>query len=123
MPESFKAATPYPIKYSTSENEYEDQEKYPKTLSLFIPVESVSGFCDHLMKLVDTKQKKGKVWDFSKNEEVEVDGIYINAKGKEGKYGDFGNINLRLIENSEAKITNDEWESSPKIPEVDEIPF
>ena len=114
MPESFKAAMPYPIKFSTSENEYEDQEKYPKTLSLFIPVESVSGFCDHLMKLVDTKQKKGKVWDFSKNEEVEVDGIYINAKGKEGRYGDFGNINLRLIENSEAKIT---------LNEEDEIPF
>ena len=48
MPESFKPAMPYPIKYSTSENEYEDQAKYPKTLSLFIPVESVSGFCDHL---------------------------------------------------------------------------
>ena len=107
MPESFKPAMPYPIKYSTSENEYEDQAKYPKTLSLFIPVESVSGFCDHLMKLVDTKTKTGKVWDFSKNDEVEVEGVYINAKGKEGKYGDFGNINLRFIE--------------PK--EVDEIPF
>ena len=32
------------------------------------------------MKMVDTKQKKGKVWDYSK--EVEVDGIYINAKPK-----------------------------------------
>ena len=98
MPESFKPATPYPIKYSTSDNEYEDQEKYPKTLSLFIPVESVSGFCDHLMKLVDTKTTKGKVWDYSKKEEVEVDGIYINAKAKEGKYGLFGNINLNFIE-------------------------
>ena len=46
------------------------------------------------MKLVDTKTTKGKVWDFSKNDEVEVEGVYINAKGKEGKYGDFGNINL-----------------------------
>ena len=31
-------------------------------------------------------------------EEVEVDGIYINAKAKEGRYGCFGNINLNFIE-------------------------
>ena len=101
MPEfKFKPATPYPIKYSTNERsqEFEDTEKYPKGMSLFIPVESVPGFCDHLMKLVDTKTTKGKVWDYSKKEEVEVDGIYINAKAKEGKYGDFGNINLNFIE-------------------------
>ena len=107
MPDSFKAALPYPIKFSTSENEYEDQDKYPQKMSLFIPCESVSAFCDEVMKMVDTKQKKGKVWDYSKKKEVEVDGIYINAKAKEGRYGIFGNINLNFIE--------------PK--EVDEIPF
>ena len=107
MPESFQAALPYPIKFSTSENDYEDQDKYPQKMSLFIPSESVSAFCEEVMKMVDTKQKKGKVWDYSKKEEVEVDGIYINAKAKEGKYGLFGNINLNFIE--------------PK--EVDEIPF
>jgi len=107
MPDSFKAALPYPIKFSTSENDYEDQDKYPQKMSLFIPSESVSAFCEEVMKMVDTKQKKGKVWDYSKKEEVEVDGIYINAKAKEGKYGLFGNINLNFIE--------------PK--EVDEIPF
>jgi len=110
MPEfKFKPATPYPIKYSTNERsqEFEDTEKYPRGMSLFIPVESVAGFCDHLMKLVDTKTTEGKVWDYSQNKEVEVEGIYINAKGKVGKYGDFGNINLNFIE--------------PK--EVDEIPF
>lgn len=107
MPESFKAALPYPIKFSTSENDYEDQDKYPQKMSLFIPCESVPAFCEEVMKMVDTKQKKGKVWDYSKKEEVEVDGIYINAKAKEGKYGLFGNINLNFIE--------------PK--EVDEIPF
>ena len=107
MPESFKPALPYPIKFSTSENDYEDQDKYPQKMSLFIPSESVSAFCEEVMKMVDTKQKKGKVWDYSKKEEVEVDGIYINAKAKEGKYGIFGNINLNFIE--------------PK--EVNEIPF
>ena len=98
MPDSFKAAMPYPIKFSTSENEYEDQDKYPQKMSLFIPSESVSAFCEEVMKMVDTKQKKGKVWDYSQNKEIEVEGIYINAKGKEGKYGDFGNINLNYIE-------------------------
>ena len=107
MPESFQPALPYPIKFSTSENDYEDQDKYPQKFSMFIPCESVSAFCEEVMKMVDTKQKKGKVWDYSKKEEVEVDGIYINAKAKEGKYGLFGNINLNFIE--------------PK--EVDEIPF
>ena len=107
MPDSFKAALPYPIKFSTSENDYEDQDKYPQKMSLFIPSESVSAFCEEVMKMVDTKQKKGKVWDYSKKEEVEVDGSYINAKAKEGRYGIFGNINLNFIE--------------PK--EVDEIPF
>ena len=98
MPESFKAAMPYPIKFSTSENEYEAQAKYPQKMSLFIPSESVSAFCEEVMKMVDTKQKKGKVWDYDKKEEVEVDGIYINAKAKEGRYGCFGNINLNFIE-------------------------
>ena len=107
MSDSFKPAMPYPIKYSTSENEYEDQDRFPQKFSMFIPCESVSAFCEEVMKMVDTKQKKGKVWDYSKKEEVEVDGIYINAKAKEGKYGLFGNINLNFIE--------------PK--EVDEIPF
>ena len=104
---NFKPAMPYPIKFSTSENEYEDQDKYPHKMSWFIPSESVPAFCEEVMKMVDTKQKKGKVWDYSKKEEVEVDGIYINAKAKEGRYGIFGNINLNFIE--------------PK--EVDEIPF
>ena len=107
MPDSFKAAMPYPIKFSTSENEYEDQDKYPQKMSLFIPSESLTAFCEEIVKMQDTKLKKGKVWDYSKKEEVEVDGIYINAKAKEGKYGLFGNINLNFIE--------------PK--EVDEIPF
>ncbi|BCV03770.1 MAG: hypothetical protein CM15mV73_040 [Caudoviricetes sp.] len=60
MPESFKAAMPYPIKFSTSENEYEDQDRFPQKFSMFIPCESVSAFCEEVMKMVDTKQKKVK---------------------------------------------------------------
>ena len=39
------------------------------------------------------KIKKGKVWDYSLKAEVEVDGIYINGKGRDGQYGAFGSIN------------------------------
>ena len=60
MPESFKAAMPYPIKFSTSENEYDDQDRFPQKFSMFIPSESVSAFCEEVMKMVDTKQKKVK---------------------------------------------------------------
>ncbi len=60
MPESFKAAMPYPIKFSTSENDYEDQDRFPQKFSMFIPSESVPAFCEEVMKMVDTKQKKVK---------------------------------------------------------------
>ena len=79
MPESFKAAMPYPIKFSTSENDYEDQDRFPQKFSMFIPCESVPAFCEEVMKMVDTKQKKGKVWDYSKKEEVEVD-VFISTQ-------------------------------------------
>ena len=52
MPDSFKAALPYPIKFSTSENDYEDQEKYPQKFSMFIPSESVTAFCSELMNVL-----------------------------------------------------------------------
>jgi hypothetical protein len=98
MADQFKPALPYPVKFSTSENEYQDSDKFPKAMSLFIPLESIQPLFDHCIKLGDTKAKTGKVWDYTKKEEVEVKGIYLNAKGKEGKYGDFGNINPQLIE-------------------------
>jgi len=98
MADQFKPALPLPVKFSTSENEYDDSEKFPKTMSLFVPLESIQPLCDHMIKKGDTQLKTGKVWDYTKKEEVEVQGIYLNAKGKEGKYGDFGNINPKLIE-------------------------
>ena len=60
MPDSFKAALPYPIKFSTSENDYEDQDKYPQKMSLFIPSESVSAFCEEVMKWLILNRKKVK---------------------------------------------------------------
>tara|TARA_Y100001963_G_scaffold155533_1_gene246998 strand:+ start:1365 stop:1688 length:324 start_codon:yes stop_codon:yes gene_type:complete len=95
----FEPAFTRPIKWSVSENNFDDSDMYPKSLSLFVPIESIQDLTNHLMSLMDepSKLKKGKVWDFAKKEEVEVEGIYLNAKGKAGDYGDFGNINPKKI--------------------------
>ena len=91
----FNPALKHPIKWQVSENRFDEAGKNPRQLSLAIPIESIPGLCNYLMSLEgDTsKHKEGKVWDFENNEEVEVDVVYINAKGKSGQYGDFGNIN------------------------------
>ena len=96
----FQPALPYPIKWSTGENSYDEEGKFPQQLALAIPVESIPAFCDYLMSLGDNrdKVKTNRVWDFSKKEEVEVDVVWINGKGKEGQYGSFGNINPQKTE-------------------------
>jgi len=60
------------------------------------------------MKLADTKTKTAKVWDYENKKEVEVEGVWINAKGKEGQDGDFGNLYPKFIEGANSS---------------DEIPF
>ena len=95
----FEPALKRPIKWSVGENNFDDSDMYPKSLSLFVPIESIQDLASHLMNLMDdeNKVKKGKVWDFENKEEIEVDGVYLNAKGKAGDYGDFGNINPKKI--------------------------
>ena len=95
----YEPALKHPIKWSVGENNFDDSDQNPKSLSLFIPVESIQDLTNHLMNLMDdsSKLKKGKVWDFENKEEIEVDGVYLNAKGKNGEYGDFGNINPKKI--------------------------
>ena len=61
MADQFKPALPYPVKFSTSENEYDDADKFPKAMSLFVPLESIQPFCDHMIKLGDTTPKKKKL--------------------------------------------------------------
>ena len=92
----FKAALPRVIKWSVSENKFDEDGKAPKSLSLFVPLESVHAFAQYLMNLADdsSKTKTGKVWDYSTQAEVEVQGVYVSAKGREGRDGGaFGNIN------------------------------
>jgi hypothetical protein len=114
----FQPALPYPIKWSVSENTYDEEGKFPQQLAQAIPVASIPAYCDWLMSLGDANEKikKGKVWDFSKNEEVEVDVVWINAKGKEGQYGIFGNINPQKTESQIAALDQREASASEEIP-------
>ena len=95
----FQAALPQVIKWDVKDNRFEDKEKYPKALSLFIPQESIAAFAQHLTAMAADSEKlrAAKIWDYDNNQEVEVQGVYLNAKGKTGEYGDFGNINPALL--------------------------
>ena len=107
MPD-FNPALKLPIKWSIGDNGFDDDDD-SKVLTLTIPIESLDEFIDHLKALSYTKQKQGEVYDFKKKEKVKTQCIYINAKGIDGQYGLFGNINPQKIENQQ--------------PDIDEIPF
>ena len=113
----FDPALPYPIKWSVGENSYDEDGKFPSQLALAIPIESIPAFCDYLMSLGDNrdKVKTNRVWDFSKKEEVEVDVVWINAKGKDGNYGAFGNINPQKTE-AQRQVQDGRRSSSEEIP-------
>jgi hypothetical protein len=94
----FNPALPIQLKWSVNENKFDDNGKNPLALSLFIPAESAFALAQLIMDSAEdqSKSKQAKVWDYTKNEEVEVQGFYINGKGKQGRDGDgssFGNIN------------------------------
>ena len=91
---SFEPALTHGINWSTGQNRFDENGKQPRSLSLFIPAESIYEFAEYLQRLANCsdKIKTGKVWDFEKKERREVDGFYIYAKGREGNDGDFGQI-------------------------------
>ena len=94
----FNPALPIQLKWSVNENRFDDNGKNPLALSIFIPAESAFALAQLIMDSAEdsAKTKTAKVWDYTKNEEVEVQGFYINGKGKQGRDGDgssFGNIN------------------------------
>lgn len=91
----FHPALPLPVKYSTNENRYDQGGKQPRTLSLFIPLESAYALAQYIMNVAEdqSKHKTGKVWNYQQKAEVEVTGIYLNGKGREGTTGEYGTIN------------------------------
>ena len=103
----FNPALSLPIKWSIGEDRFNDDDE-AKVLTLTIPVAPLDQFIDHLKALSYTKQKQGEVYDFKKKEKVKTQCIYVNAKGLDGQYGLFGNINPQKIED---------------VPTTDELPF
>ncbi|MEL0332169.1 MAG: hypothetical protein VW982_08145 [Candidatus Poseidoniales archaeon] len=102
MPE-FTPALPKQATWSLGDNKYDDNGKNPKQLTVFIPLESVHSFANHLMNMADdpNKVKTGKVYNYDTKATEEVDGIYLNYKGKQGEYGAFGNINPAALNSGE----------------------
>ena len=91
----FNPAISRPIKWSVGDNKYDENGKAPRRLSLFIPEDSILEFAEYLKRLSTQtdKARAGKVWDYARSEEVEVSGFYVDGKGKNGQYGDYGTIN------------------------------
>ena len=105
----FQAALPFPIKWAVNENKFDSDGKNPLALSVFVPAESAFALAQFLLDTAEdpAKTKTAKVWDYSKNEEVEVQGFYINGKGKPGRDGDrtsFGSINPAKPANSSSNL-------------------
>ena len=105
----FQAALPFPIKWAVNENKFDDNGKNPLSLSVFVPAESAFALAQFLLDTAEdpAKTKTAKVWDYSKNEEVEVQGFYINGKGKPGRDGDrtsYGSINPAKPANSSSNL-------------------
>lgn len=94
MPE-FNPQLPRPIKWSVGENRYDKNGKQPRSISVFIPLESIDALHDYINAVAADpgKVKTGKIWDFQQQAEVQVEGIYINGKGRTGNGGDYGTIN------------------------------
>jgi hypothetical protein len=96
----FNPAIPVAIKWSIGDNKYDSSGKNPKQVSLFIPLESIAPLAAYLNAIAEVpgKIRKSKVWNHTDGCEVEVEGIYLNGKGREGQYGDYGTINPAAVD-------------------------
>ena len=105
----FNPALPVQLKWSVNENRFDDNGKNPLALSLFVPAESAFALAQLIMDSAEdsSKAKTAKVWDYTKNEEVDVQGFYINGKGRPGRDGDrtsYGSINPAKPANSSSNL-------------------
>ncbi|WP_295474935.1 hypothetical protein [Synechococcus sp. UW140] len=105
----FNPALPIQLKWSVNENRFDDNGKNPLALSIFIPAESAFALAQLIMDSAEdsAKTKTAKVWDYTKNEEVDVQGFYINGKGRPGRDGDrtsYGSINPAKPANSSSNL-------------------
>ena len=92
MANEFKPQLPKQGKWSVGDNRYDEDGKNPKSLSIFIPEESIDGFCRYVQNM-RAKLKPGKVYNYQTQQNEDAQGVYLNFKGKQGGDGAFGNIN------------------------------
>ena len=123
---SFVPALTRQLKWSVGDNKFYDPNKkndQPKSMSLFIPEESILELAAYLQKLASNsdKLKSGSVYDFEAKEKIEVQGFYINGKGNESNDGAFGSINLAQI--PEAAGAPQSWNTPPLQSSTEDIPF
>ena len=126
---SFELALPLPVSYSVQDNKFDNKDKFTKMAKFFIPLESAYDFAQHIMSLCDNEKyhKDGKVFDMNTGEQVETKGVVIWGKGKVGNfdqdgYGAFGSFNPVKAEVKQVPQEVN-WDSSPVVPETDELPF
>ena len=145
----FEFALPLPINFSVGDNNFENsKQKYPRRIKLFVPLDSIDNFFNHLqaMKYNPDFHKEGKVFDMQEGTSHMAQGVNLWGNGKkntfdqnEDDYGAYGTINPKMLE--EAKTLNEmvaaqkeeeaikeELSKPPKTDydmdwEVDEIPF
>ena len=65
----FKAQLPKQGKWSVGDNKYDEDGKNPKSLSIFIPEESIDAFARYIQNL-RTKLKPGKAYHYLFNSDI-----------------------------------------------------
>ena len=107
MNSTFIPALTHQIKWKVEENRFDRDGTNPRMMSIFVSKDSILEFAAYLQRLAGETDriKPGKVWDFTNRVEIEVEGFYLNGKGKSNQGGDFGSINLQQIPASDRDTT------------------
>jgi hypothetical protein len=96
----FVPALPIALKWNVGENRFDSDGKNPLALSVFVPADSAFALAQYILNCAEepSLRKSSKVWDYKNKCEVEVDGFYINGKGREGRDGSsYGNVNPKFV--------------------------
>ena len=104
----FEFALPLPINFSVGDNNFENsKQKYPRRIKLFVPLDSIDNFCNHLQAMKNNPDfhKEGKVFDMQEGTSHMVQGVNLWGNGKkntfdqnEDDYGAYGTINPKMLE-------------------------
>ena len=138
----FEFALPLPINFSVGDNNFENsKQKYPRRIKLFVTLDSIDNFCNHLQAMKNNPDfhKEGKVFDMQEGTSHMAQGVNLWGNGKkntfdqnEDDYGAYGTINPKMLEEAkvmiEAKLNEQPTSEPPKSDydmewDKDEIPF